>query len=107
MVQARVGTHIHERHLPQNILINIVVSTDISKSIKTDKLSDTVDYVSIVDKINALIKTNEYVLIETLADAIATVCLLDPRAKKAWVKIEKPHKLPASESVGVEIEKMA
>lgn len=104
-VQAKVGHLAHERQTTQNILINVAVWADVFASIGSNDLSDTVDYVLIHKAIIDLVEKNEYVLIETLADNILSVCFADVRVQKASVRIEKPHKFPESQSVGVEIER--
>ncbi len=104
-IQAKVGHEVHERHTTQNIVVNVAVWADITKSVTSSDLRDTVDYVVIQKAICDLAVKNEYVLIETLADDILTICMQDPHAVKAWVKIEKPHKFPESESVGLEVER--
>jgi FolB domain-containing protein len=104
-IQARVGHLVHERHATQNILINIAVWTDVSKSIVSTDLADTVDYVVIQKEVIRLAAENEYVLIETFANDILSACLADTRVEKAWVRLEKPHKFPESDAVGIELER--
>ncbi len=104
-ISARVGAHIHERHNPQDILVNISIALDVSKAVETDDITNTIDYVTIMDRVNELVTEKEYVLIETLADHIADICLSDTHALSACVRIEKPKKFPTVDSVGIEIEK--
>lgn len=104
-VKAKVGHLIHERHVPQDILVNIAVWGNVSTSIKSENLADTIDYCVIQNAVLNLGTTEEFVLIETFANAILDICFEDARVEKAWIRLEKPHKLPESESVGIEMER--
>lgn len=105
LMPVTIGHVAPERHAPQTIRINIAVWADISDSLKSQSLDDTIDYVAIQKRVMDLAATSEYVLLESFADDILTACLENPRASKAWVRIEKPHKFPESESVGLEVER--
>lgn len=105
MLSVKVGHLIHERQVAQPILINIAVWGDVGKSITSGDLTDTIDYCTIRDGIKELIAAKQYVLIETLASEILDICLKEKHAQKAWLKLEKPHKFPECESVGIEMEK--
>jgi len=100
-----VGHVAPERHSPQTIRINIAVWADVDKSITSHDLADTIDYVVIQKSVMDIVGVKEYILIETLASDILDISLRDERIKKAWVSIEKPHKFPESESVGIEMER--
>ena len=100
-----VGHVAPERHAPQTIRFNIAVWADIDKSITSHDLADTIDYVVIQKNIRSLVSGKEYILIETLASEILDVCMQDARVVKAWLSLEKPHKFPDSESVGIEVER--
>ncbi len=104
-IPVKIGHLVHERHMPQTIRINVAVWADIGASIASNDLADTVDYVAVQKKILKLAEQKEYVLIETFANDILDACLADSHAQKAWVSIEKPHKFPESESVGIEVER--
>ncbi|MES2023832.1 MAG: dihydroneopterin aldolase [Patescibacteria group bacterium] len=105
IVTANVGEHTIERNATQSLLLNIAVWADISKSVKSEDINDTVNYVIFKEKITQLVAQKEFVLIETLADTIADICLAEKMAQKVQVRVEKPNKFPGIESVGVEIEK--
>ena len=56
----------------------------------SDDLHDTVDYGSLVTSVKAAVETEPVDLIETLAQRIADVCLLDARVEWARVGVHKP-----------------
>ena len=100
-----VGHVAPERHAPQTIRFNIAVWADVEKSITSHDLADTIDYVVIQKEIQKLAASKEYILIETLASEVLDVCMQAARIVKAWLSLEKPHKFPESESVGIEMER--
>lgn len=69
--------------------VDLSVKADVSKSAKTDNLSDTVDYVHL----NKIVKEEMSIrskLLETVADKILSRILLEiPLVKKAMVKVSK------------------
>jgi len=69
--------------------IDLAVKTNLSKSAKSDHLSDTIDYV----QLNQIIKQEMSVrtkLLETVADKILTRIISEiPLAKKATVEVSK------------------
>ena len=104
-IQAKVGHGIHERQVSQNIVINVAVWADVDEAIETEDLTSTVNYHDIQNEIIELASASEFVLIERMANTILDICLKYPRVEKAWIRLDKPHKFPESDSVGIEMEK--
>lgn len=104
-LSVKVGHLIHERQVEQPIIINIAVWGDVGKSITSENLDDTIDYVNIKNDVMKLVSEKVYVLIETLASDILDLCLKEQHATKARIKLEKPNKFPECASVGIEMEK--
>lgn len=105
LLKVKIGVSEKERNATQDIVVNINITTDISKATKSEDVADTVNYSSIQDSAVLLAAAKKYVLMETFASAVADACLNDPRITKVVVRAEKPHRLAMSESVGVEVEK--
>ena len=57
---------------------------------RSDDLQDTVDYGSVVAAVAQAVETDPVDLIETLAQRIADICLLDARVEWARVTVHKP-----------------
>jgi FolB domain-containing protein len=100
-----IGANERERHEKQNVLINLVIWTDLSKAGKTDRIADALDYRLVRTAILELVETSSFHLIEALAERIAEVCLAEPKVQKVQVTVEKPSALRAARSIGVEIER--
>ena len=100
-----IGLNDWEREKPQEILINIIVYTDISKAAETDDITHSVNYRTIAKKAQQHAETAARVSVEALAEDLARLCLEEPNAKKVLVRVEKPGAVRFAESVGVEIER--
>ena len=79
-----------ERRDGQIFLIDLVLGMDTGPAAGSDDLHDTVDYGSLVTSVKAAVETDPVDLIETLAQRIADVCLLDTRVEWTRVTVHKP-----------------
>ncbi|MBN1899465.1 MAG: dihydroneopterin aldolase [Spirochaetes bacterium] len=98
-----IGINDEERIKKQDILINIVIWTDLIKSGKTDKIEDSVNYKTLKKEIMTLVENSSFLLIEKLAEEIATKCLANKKINQVQVTVDKPHALRFARSVAVEI----
>ena len=71
-------------------LVDLVLGLDTARAAASDDLSDTVDYGSLVAQVKAATERDPVDLIETLAQRIADVCLLDHRVEWVRVTVHKP-----------------
>jgi len=100
-----IGINDWEREKPQEILINLVLFTDLHKAGKSDDLSDSTNYRSVVKRVLAHAETARRLTVEALAADLANLCLEDPGIEKVRVRVEKPGAVRFARSVGVEIER--
>lgn len=98
-----IGLYPEERKNKQDILINIMMETDLRAAGKSDALKDTVDYKAIKLAILDFVENSSFNLIESLAEEIAAICLKDKRVQSATVTLDKPGALRFTRSVAVEI----
>lgn len=105
LVQGIIGVNESEREKLQDILINIEIETDLHRAGITDKLEDTISYRSVIKNVISCVEGSRYYTVEALAEAIASMCLQEPGAQKARVRVEKPGAARFARSVGVEIER--
>ena len=100
-----IGVNNWEREQPQDILINIVLFTDLQQAGKSDDVQESVDYRSVAKKVRAHAETAQRLTVEALAADLAKLCLEVPGVEKVLVRVEKPGAVRFSRSVGVEIER--
>src|SRR4051794_30332978 len=87
---AHHGVFEHEKQEGQVFLVDVVLGVDTRSAAASDDLHDTVDYGSLVAQVKAAVESDPVDLIETVAERIAAVCLLDSRVEWARVTIHKP-----------------
>jgi len=100
-----IGVNDWEREKPQEILINIVLYTDLRQAGQSDDIKHTVSYKTIAKKALAQAESARRFTVEALAADIASLCLEEPGVEEVRVRVEKPHASRFARSVGVEIER--
>lgn len=79
-----------ERERPQPLSVDVDVSVDLSRSGRTDRLEDTVDYGELVVGIAATLLGGSFNLLEAAAEAVAGAVLgLDRRVTAVTVVVRK------------------
>ncbi|WP_182525540.1 dihydroneopterin aldolase [Nocardioides dongkuii] len=87
---AHHGVFDFERREGQPFLVDLVLGLDTAPAAASDDLQQTVDYGSLVAAVKTAVEQDPVDLIETLAQRIADVCLVDPRVHWARVTVHKP-----------------
>jgi FolB domain-containing protein len=105
LVRGIIGINDWEREKPQDILINIIISADLTKAGETDDISYSINYRTIAKKAQSRAETARRLTVEALAADIAKICLEEPGVLKVRVKVEKPNAVRFARSVGVEVER--
>ncbi len=105
LVRGILGINDDEREKPQDILINIVIYTDLNRAGVTDDIADTVNYRTIAKKVQKHAETAARFTVEALATDLANLCLEEPGVQRVRVRVEKPHAVRFAQSVGAEIER--
>lgn len=100
-----IGINDWEREHPQEILINIIIYTDLREAGESDDISKSVNYRTVAKKVLQHAETAGRLTVEALAADIAKICLKEIGVNKVNVRIEKPGAVRFSKSVGVEIER--
>jgi len=105
LIRGVIGISDREREQPQDILVNVVIFSDIQKAGKSDDVDDSVNYRTVAKKVLAHTEKIQRFTVEALATDIADLVLAEPKVKGVRVKVEKPGAVRFSKSVGVEIER--
>ena len=84
-VDAIIGVWEWERHVRQNLILNLELGADITDAAKSDDLSDTVDYNAVSDRVIEYTKSTEFQLVESLAEKISEIIL--DEFSVTWVKL--------------------
>lgn len=103
VVSCIVGTHPAERVRRRRVVLNLVLSCDLSRAGKTDDLRHTVDYSAIGKRVTDMVRRSRFLLIERLAQEVAQTCLSFPGVARVVVTLDKPGAVRGARSVAVEI----
>src|ERR1700749_4970736 len=100
-VQAEIGVYRHEIGRVQPLVIDVELDVPTAGA---GRLSDTLNYETILAAARELAAGGHIELVETFAERLAQACLADPRVTQARVRVEKPLALaPDAVAAGVEI----
>jgi D-erythro-7,8-dihydroneopterin triphosphate epimerase len=102
-VRCIIGLREDERESKQDVVVSLVLSTDLSRAGKSDVLDDSLDYRAIKKRVLALMEESHFHLLEALAEAVAAACLETARVSEVRVIVDKPGALRFARSVAVEI----
>ena len=101
-----IGIHSYEKSAEQRVRINRDLAVDESGQPIADNIKNVICYEQLADGVADIIGRGHVNLVETLAEAIAAMCLNDRRVLSARVRVEKLDILEHAQSVGVEIERI-
>ena len=87
---AHHGVFDFERREGQVFVVDLVLGIDTRPAAASDDLVDTVNYGTLVADVKAAVERDPGDLIETVAQRITDVCLLDTRVEWARVTLHKP-----------------
>ena len=87
---AHHGVFDFERREGQVFVVDLALGIDTRPAAASDDLADTVNYGTLVADVKAAVERDPVDLIETVAQRIADVCLLDTRVEWARVTLHKP-----------------
>jgi dihydroneopterin aldolase len=93
-LSCRLGVTAAERRRPQPVRADIVLHGDWRCAAEHDRLEDTVDYAALAADLRRELGRRPFQLLEALAEALAAVCLRDPRV--AAVEVQVAKRPPAS-----------
>ena len=99
-VSMRLGIHPHEAE-PQRVRLSVRMTVDYPQPPSADRIEEVLDYDFVREGVHRL-AGRSFALQETLVEAVAALCLSDPRVKRVRVKSVKLDVYPDA-AVGCEI----
>jgi dihydroneopterin aldolase len=104
-LQAGVGVYRRERGTRQTVQLDLEIGLPGSHAANTDKVSDTIDYAAVIERIAAELAERHFGLVETLADHVANMVLAEFGAPWVKVSVAKLGALRNAKQVGVIVER--
>lgn len=105
LLRGIIGINPDERVNKQDILLNLVIFTDIRKAAASDNIADAVNYKSITKLIIDHVEASPDFLVEKMVTDIARLVITEFGVERVQVRLEKPGALRFADSVGIEIER--
>ncbi len=93
-----------EQDEERSLHVSVRLEGDMEKSLETDDLADTIDYIQVADMISQYCKTNKHSLLEHLGAALIAHCFEIEQIHYVWIKISKSYLSLELDAVGVEME---
>jgi 7,8-dihydroneopterin aldolase/epimerase/oxygenase len=106
-VECIVGIWEWERRVPQIVILDLELATDVRKAAASDSIEDAVDYKQAADRVREFVAQSQFKLLESLAENTAQLLLRELRVSWVRVKVVKPGALGAGAKVSVVIERTA
>jgi dihydroneopterin aldolase len=104
-LDARIGIYKREKAITQTVELDLDLALPDDRVFKSGKVTDTIDYAVVVDRIRAVLVEQHYGLVENLAEHVAQIILREFRAPWVRVSIAKIGAQPSARRVGVVIER--
>lgn len=100
-VAMRIGIHPHEVE-PQRVRLSVWLTVVYPEPVRDDRIESVLDYDFVRTGILALADGRHFALQETLCEAVAGLCLGDPRVREVRVRSTKVDVYPDA-AIGCEI----
>jgi dihydroneopterin aldolase len=106
-VETLIGIYPRERIVPQTVVIDLKIGHSTATAGASDDIHDTIDYAEVVRRLRSVMAEKHFLLLEKLAEFVATLLLEDFGAQWVQVSIAKLGMMPGVARVGVVIERSA
>lgn len=104
-VISQIGVYEWEKSVQQKLYFDLEMAFDNKPAAKNDDINLALNYFSVSEVVNAFAQNNQFELIETMAERVASLIMV--KFSVPWIKLtlHKPGALPKAESLGVQIER--
>lgn len=104
-ISTLIGIYPREQSMPQTVEISLQIGTSTVGAGASDSIHDTIDYATIVDRLQTDLSSQHFNLLEKLAEHIANVLLTDFGASWIRVSVAKLGVMRSVRRAGVIIER--
>ena len=104
-IEAVIGIWEWERRIKQIVSIDLEMAADARLASGTDSVGGMLNYRDVAKRLIEFVGESQFELVETLAEAVARIIVVDFGVAWAKVSVAKPGAIEGSRSVGVTIER--
>ncbi len=101
--EIEIGAYPEERGAPQRVRFDIVLEVTRNTAHLDDRVGRVINYDDLIEAIDKAAEGARVNLLETFAERLAQLCLIDPRARRVHLRLEKLDRLPDGATLGCEI----
>jgi dihydroneopterin aldolase len=100
-----IGIYDWERQVRQTVSIDLEMATDIRRAAATDDIQYALNYKAVSKRLIAYVENRNALLVETLAEEIATVIREEFNVPWLRLRLSKPGAIRGARDVGLVIER--
>ena len=104
-IETIIGIYDWEREVKQTVSLDLEMAHDIRKAAETDAIEYTLNYKSIVKRLIKFIEHSEFLLVERMAEEVASIVREEFSVPWLKLRVSKPGALRGSKDVGIIIER--
>lgn len=104
-VETVIGIWDWERHVTQTVSIDLEMATDVRRAASSDAIDDALNYKDVAKRIIAHVQGSSFQLVETLAESIARIIVVEFGVPWVRVSVAKPGAIEGARDVGIVIER--
>ena len=105
--EATIGVWEWEKNIKQKLVFDIDLACDIRPAAESDDLTKALDYQAIAERVKEITESNQFELIESLAEKVANTILSEFSTNWIRIKLDKGQAVTGVKNVGVVIERTA
>lgn len=101
--EMELGAFPDERGTTQRVRFDVTLEVARGTTPLEDRPAGVVSYDDLIEAIETVASGPRANLVETLAERLAELCLVDPRARRVHLRLEKLDRLAGGAGLGIEI----
>ena len=96
-----IGVYDYERTAVRPLVIDIVMTCDLSKAASSDDVADTVDYAKVVEVVRGHVACSQFELLEALAASLCALLLRQFTISHIALTLHKPAVIEGVDDIAV------
>ncbi|MCH9691328.1 MAG: dihydroneopterin aldolase [Gammaproteobacteria bacterium] len=96
-----IGIYDWEREVRQTVSLSLEMACNIAEAARTDNIVHTLNYKAVAKRLIAFIEGSEFLLVETMAEQIATIVRKEFAVPWLKLRLSKPGAVRGAQDVGV------
>ena len=104
-LDALIGIYAWEHAVAQTIELDLEIAVDAARCARSGRISDTVDYAKVVERIRQALAGRHFALIEKLAEELASVIMSEFGAPWVRISVAKLAAIRGVKKLGIRIER--